>query len=44
MGPQDIAAVELIDLHRRVPGAITGVFAPDMVWRIEGHPAASKES
>jgi ketosteroid isomerase-like protein len=24
-------------------GAITAVFAPDMVWRIEGHSAASKE-
>jgi ketosteroid isomerase-like protein len=24
-------------------GAITDVFAPDMVWRIEGHSLASKE-
>jgi uncharacterized protein len=24
-------------------GAITAIFAPDMVWRIEGHSAASKE-
>ena len=24
-------------------GAITDVFAPDMVWRIEGHSVASKE-
>jgi uncharacterized protein len=24
-------------------GAITEVFAPDMVWRIEGHSAASRE-
>jgi ketosteroid isomerase-like protein len=24
-------------------GAITDVFARDMVWRIEGHSAASKE-
>ena len=24
-------------------GAITSIFAPDMVWRIEGHSAASRE-
>jgi ketosteroid isomerase-like protein len=24
-------------------GAITGVFAPEMVWRVEGHSLASKE-
>jgi len=31
------------DAWREGTGAITGVFAPDMVWRIEGHSAASKE-
>jgi uncharacterized protein len=31
------------DSWRQGTGAITGVFAPDMVWRIEGHSAASKE-
>ena len=24
-------------------GAVTAVFAPGMIWRIEGHSAASKE-
>jgi ketosteroid isomerase-like protein len=28
---------------RQGTGALTDVFAPDMVWRIEGHSAASKE-
>jgi ketosteroid isomerase-like protein len=28
---------------QRGTGYISGVFAPDMVWRIEGHSAASKE-
>ena len=31
------------DAWRQGTGAITDVFAPDMVWRIEGHSAASKE-
>ena len=31
------------DAWRNGTGAITGVFAPEMVWRIEGHSAASKE-
>ena len=28
---------------RQGTGAVTAVFAPGMVWRIEGHSAASKE-
>jgi ketosteroid isomerase-like protein len=31
------------DAWRDGTGAITDVFAPDMVWRIEGHSLASKE-
>ena len=31
------------DAWRQGTGAITDVFAPGMVWRIEGHSAASKE-
>jgi len=31
------------DAWRQGTGAITGVFAPGMVWRIEGHSAASKQ-
>lgn len=31
------------DAWRDGTGAITDVFAPDMMWRIEGHSSASKE-
>jgi uncharacterized protein len=31
------------DAWRDGTGAITDVFAPEMVWRIEGHSVASKE-
>ena len=31
------------DAWRQGTGAITSVFAPGMIWRIEGHSAASKE-
>ena len=31
------------DAWREGTGAITDVFAPDMVWRIEGHSLASNE-
>jgi uncharacterized protein len=31
------------DAWRRGAAPITNVFAPEMVWRIEGHSAASKE-
>jgi len=34
---------QAFDAWREGTAAITGVFAPDMVWRIEGHSAASKE-
>lgn len=34
---------QAFDAWRQGTGAITSVFAPDMVWRIEGHSAASKE-
>jgi ketosteroid isomerase-like protein len=34
---------QAFDAWRQGTAAITGVFAPDMVWRIEGHSAASKE-
>jgi uncharacterized protein len=34
---------QAFDAWRRGAGPITDVFAPDMVWRIEGHSAASKE-
>jgi len=34
---------EAFDAWREGTGAITDVFAPDMVWRIEGHSLASKE-
>src|ERR1700704_819605 len=34
---------QAFDAWRRGASPITDVFAPDMVWRIEGHSAASKE-
>ena len=34
---------QAFDAWRQGTGTITGVFALDMVWRIEGHSAASKE-
>jgi uncharacterized protein len=34
---------QAFDAWRQGAGPITDVFAPDMVWRIEGHSAASKE-
>jgi uncharacterized protein len=34
---------QAFDAWHQGTGAITDVFAPDMVWRIEGHSAASKE-
>ena len=34
---------QAFDAWRQGTGPITDVFAPDMVWRIEGHSAASKE-
>jgi uncharacterized protein len=34
---------QAFDAWRQGTGAITSVFAPDMVWRIEGHSAVSKE-
>src|ERR1022692_2437104 len=34
---------QAFDAWRQGTGAITDVFAPGMVWRIEGHSAASKE-
>jgi uncharacterized protein len=34
---------QAFDAWRQGTAAITGVFASDMVWRIEGHSAASKE-
>jgi ketosteroid isomerase-like protein len=34
---------QAFDAWHRGTGAITEVFAPGMVWRIEGHSAASKQ-
>ena len=34
---------QAFDAWRRGTGSITDVFAPGMVWRIEGHSVASKE-
>src|SRR5580704_18197123 len=34
---------QAFEAWRQGTGAITEVFAPDIVWRIEGHSAASKE-
>jgi uncharacterized protein len=34
---------QAFDAWRQGTAPITGVFAPDMAWRIEGHSAASKE-
>jgi uncharacterized protein len=34
---------QAFDAWHQGTGAITDVFAPGMVWRIEGHSAASKE-
>ena len=34
---------QAFDAWRQGAGPITDVFAPGMVWRIEGHSAASKE-
>jgi uncharacterized protein len=34
---------QAFDAWHQGTGAITDVFAPEMVWRIEGHSAASKE-
>jgi ketosteroid isomerase-like protein len=34
---------QAFDAWRQGTSAITSVFAPDMVWRIEGHSVASKE-
>ena len=34
---------QVFDAWQRGTGAITDVFAPDMVWRIEGHSVASRE-
>jgi ketosteroid isomerase-like protein len=34
---------QAFEAWRQGTGAITEVFAPDMVWRIEGHSAASRE-
>jgi uncharacterized protein len=34
---------QAFDTWHEGTGAITDVFAPDMVWRIEGHSLASKE-
>lgn len=34
---------QAFDAWQRGTGAITDVFAPDMVWRIEGHSVASRE-
>jgi uncharacterized protein len=34
---------QAFDAWRQGTAPITGVFAPGMVWRIEGHSAASKE-
>jgi ketosteroid isomerase-like protein len=34
---------DAFDAWHEGTGAITDVFAPDMVWRIEGHSLASKE-
>ncbi len=34
---------QAFEAWREGTGAITDVFAPDMVWRIEGHSLASKE-
>jgi ketosteroid isomerase-like protein len=34
---------QAFDAWRQGTGVITDVFAPEMVWRIEGHSAASKE-
>jgi uncharacterized protein len=34
---------QAFDAWRQGTGAVTAVFAPDMIWRIEGHSAASKE-
>jgi uncharacterized protein len=46
-GTQTEANREIIsgafDAWHRGTGAITDVFAPGMVWRIEGHSAASRE-
>ena len=33
---------QAFDAWQRGTGAITDVFAPDMVWRIEGHSVASR--
>lgn len=37
------AVTQAFAAWREGTGAITDVFAPDMVWRIEGHSLASKE-
>jgi uncharacterized protein len=34
---------QAFEAWRQETGVITDVFAPDMVWRIEGHSLASKE-
>ena len=34
---------QAFDAWRQGTGAVTAVFAPGMIWRIEGHSAASKE-
>jgi uncharacterized protein len=34
---------QAFDAWQQGTGAVTDVFAPEMVWRIEGHSAASKE-
>ena len=34
---------DAFEAWRRGSGAITDVFAPEMVWRIEGHSMASKQ-
>jgi len=34
---------QAFDAWHQGTAPITGVFAPDMAWRIEGHSAASKE-
>jgi uncharacterized protein len=34
---------QAFDAWQQGAGAITDVFAPDMVWRIEGHSLAAKE-
>ena len=34
---------QVFEAWQQGTGAITDVFAPDMIWRIEGHSVASKE-